>query len=271
MKNHIYVLMSVVLWGTSQILMDSLNQICSPALLVFLRFLFSGTLLTLLFRKGRKPFLWRYFITGGLGCFGYYILTVYAMVMSSVSFVAIMGGCLPILAVIFDSVIVKQKVHKRQVLGAVVSLLGSFFYSFDADFKGTVAAGLLMVIANLLWLIYCYLKKKWGINDDIRILGYEFICTAILTLPLSFCFYMIKPINLYSFIQFIGVVLLATILPYWLYQKGSKGISLNTASMYMNLLPVTTLLPVLLTGGISISEKQILGIAVLILSALVGR
>lgn len=271
MKKHIYVLLSVLLWGSSQFLMDRLNQVFSPALMIFLRFLLSGIIITLPIKRTRKTFQWKYFITGGLGAFGYYILTVYAMVLSSVSFVAIMGGSLPILAVLVDLVLVKQKSRRIQIIAAMISTLGIFLYSFDTDIRGNVFAAILMIMANLSWLIYCYLKKKWDIGDNIQILGYEFICAAVLTLPLGWTFHVIRPVNTLSIAQLFGVVIFATIIPYWLYLKGSIGLSLNTASMYMNLLPVASLLPVLTFSGFHLSNMQIAGVAVLILSAIIGK
>lgn len=271
LKKHSYVLLSVLFWGCSGFLADRLNQVFTPALQIFVRFLISGILLILPVKKNREPFRLRYIITGGLGVFGYYILMIYALAMSSVSFVALMEGSLPVLAVIFDRVIIKQRCHGMQAAAALVSLIGIFLYSFDADIHGSVTAAFLMAAANLSWLTYCFLKKKWSAKEDIQILGYEFAAAALLTLPLGFTFDVIGEITLLHIMELAGLVLFATIIPYWLYLKGSKELSLKTASMYLNLLPVASLLPVIMIAGFQLTAVQVAGIAVLIISAVIGR
>lgn len=281
MKNHIYVLLSVFLWGVSQFLVDRLLNVFSPALLIMLRFLISG-LLILLFTNGlpgrsapagyNKPsFRLKYILTGGLGAFGYYFLTACALSLSSVAFVSITGGVLPVLAIIFDSVIVKRNTRIPQLLGAVVSLFGMYLFSYEGNFKFGTGATVLVVCANICWLFYGYLKNKWNIEEDSRVLGYEFTGAALLSLLFFPSFKIGEQVTGEVILIFAAVVILSTILPYKLYLKGSRTISLSTASMYLNLLPVTSLLPVLFTGTLSLNPVQTAGMIFLVLSALVGK
>jgi drug/metabolite transporter (DMT)-like permease len=84
-------------------------------------------------------------------------------------------------------------------------------------------------------------------------------------------FKILAPLTISCVLELVAVVIFATILPYQLYLKGSKAISISTASMYLNLLPVTSLLPVLLTGTLKLNMYQAAGIILLILSAVIGR
>lgn len=267
MINHFYILTSVILWGISQFLVDLLLDTFTPPLLIFLRFFFSGFILLLFSHREKQPFQWKYILTGGLGAFGYYILSSYALQLSSVTFASIMGGCLPILAILVDKVVTKKKATKMQIIASALSLFGIILFSSGGNFNWTYKACLLMIMANLSWLFYGHLKRKWNIGDSIRILGYEFITAALLTIPFYQTFAILQPIRDHHILELISIIFVATIIPYWLYLKGSIHLSLNTASMYMNLLPVTSLIPIWIMGDLSLSWIQRIGVLILVLSA----
>lgn len=283
MKNHAYVMLSVILWGVSQFLVDYLLNVFSSALLILIRFLISGIIL-LLIQAGMssaqrtplpvcylKPFRFIYLLTGGLGGFGYYLLNAWALSYSSVPFVSVMGGVLPVLAILFDRVIVKKKFYFPQILAAVISLIGIGLFSHGGKFTWNIGAAALIIGANICWLFYSYLKNKLAIGEDSTILGYEFIGAGLLSLLFLPTFKFQGPITAEVMGISAGVIVVSTILPYKLYLKGSKSISISMASMYLNLLPVTSLLPVFLTGNLSLDRVQTLGIILLILSAVIGK
>ncbi|WFR58677.1 DMT family transporter [Anaerocolumna sp. AGMB13025] len=283
MKSHVYVLLSVFLWGISQYLIDNLLLVFTPALLILLRFLSAGLLILILLKGQRvfkKPdssgskapaFQFRYLLTGGLGAFGYYILMVYALSFSSITFVSIMGGVLPVLAVLFDRFIVNRRPGKLQIFAGWVSMSGILFFAIEGNFAWSVPSALLVIGANISWLFYGHLKIKWNIGEDSAVLAYEFIGAALLTLLFIPSYKILKPLTVSCILELAAVVILSTILPYLLYLKGSKAISISTASMYLNLLPVTSLLPVLLAGTLTLNRMQSAGVILLILSAVIGK
>lgn len=271
MRYHVYIILSVLLWGTLQLLVDGLLVLFSPTLLMEIRFFLSGIiLLALSYRQSRRPMKWRYLLTGGLGAFGYYILMAYALVLSSVPFVAIMGGVLPVLALVMDLLVYKRKVTRGNIFKTCLSLSGLFLFAFEANFEWNIFAAVLMVLANSAWLLYIYLKNKWHIEEEDKILGYEFLSAAILLIPFYSTFEMHGSLSCLFLIGIIVMVVFSTILPYQLYLRGSAGLSMTTASMYMNLLPIASLLPVIMMGNLSLSALQLLGIAILVISATKG-
>ncbi len=274
MKKHFYVLTSVFLWGSTQFMLSILYQVISPVLALFLVFLTSGLILALPHlsgRTGRKVsgFSFRYLLTGGLGMTGYYLLAAAALSLSSVPFVVIMEGFLPIVSVMMEMVM-KRRVPVLSVIGAGLSMTGVIIYAMEAGLKGNLTAALLMIAAELSWVFYTYLKKRWNLAEGSRVLGYEFLSAAILILPLCQLFQIKGPVLTNHVMILVWVILCAMILPYQLYQKGSAGLPLSTSSMYMNLLPVISLLPNLLAGTLHLQVLQWTGIGIIILAAVLG-
>lgn len=267
MKNHIFVILSVLAWGSSQFLQSRLLLVIPPANLLFFRFLFSGIILLLLVRKTKVPFRIKYFLTGGLGCFSYYLLSTYALEMTNVSFVAIMSGCLPVLAMLSDIFFARSRPGIIKIVAVFFSVFGIVLYSYGSKIVWNSLAFLLIVIANIAWLIYCYLKKKWRTGDDLKILGYEFVASAILFLPFLFPYHAPKLLALEHFFSLGIVVIVSTILPYWLYAKGSAKLPLTTSAIYMNLLPLSSLLPVWMTQKNNLTGLQFVAVFILLLSS----
>jgi len=63
------------------------------------------------------------------------------------------------------------------------------------------------------------------------------------------------------------VIVISTIIPYWLYAKGSVNLPLTTSAIYMNLLPVASLIPVWITQETFLTSFQFAGIGILIFSS----
>lgn len=269
-RNHGYVILSVILWGLTQFFIDRLLVFFSPALLIFLRFLFSGSILVGTFKREKVKFHFIYIITGGLGAFGYYILIEYALQITSVPFVAIMGGVLPFIAIVFDAVSEKKQAPMMQVIAAVITLFGIYLFSFQAKFKWNLTGIILMILANVSWVLYIHIKKRLHTQNEMTELGFEFISAGLLTIPFGSSFHILKPLNAVALADLMLIIVFATIIPYVLYLKGSSLLSLSTSSLYLNFLPVTSLIPSFLLGRLELNSVQILGICVLVLSVFLG-
>ncbi|WP_073276866.1 DMT family transporter [Anaerocolumna jejuensis] len=314
-RSHGYVLLSVVCWGGAQYLTDALLSVFSPALMIMLRFLLSGLVLCLLYGKSGNfhmvVFLKRYLPAGGLGAFGYYLLAAYALRITSLPFVSIMGGILPLLALLLDITVLRKKAQLTDWLKALLSVAGVLLLSCGAGFSWNITGGVLMIAANLTWLFYGILIKSWneqGKNKQKKNgqeldrqennrqednkhewnkqeenvekkntqkenaeLGYEFLAASFLTFFFFQDFRVCGRIAMWEIILLLLLVAVGTILPYRFYREGSKGMSLQTASIYLNLLPVITLLPSLITGRMQLKGLQFPGIIFLILAGLLGK
>lgn len=270
-RNHGYVILSVILWGLTQFFIDRLLVFFSPVLLIFLRFFFSGLILVGTFNREKVKIHFIYIITGGLGAFGYYILIEYALIVTSIPFIAIMGGVLPFIAIVFDAVLEKKQADRMQVIAAVITLFGIYLFSFQAKFKWNLTGIILMILANVSWVLYIHIKKGLHTQNEMTELGFEFISAGLLTIPFGSSFHILKPLNAVALADLMLIIVFATIIPYVLYLKGSSLLSLSTSSLYLNFLPVTSLIPSFLLGRLELNSVQILGICVLVLSVFLGN
>ncbi len=309
------MLLSIACWGGAQYLTDALLSVFSPALMIMLRFLLSGLILCLLYGKSGNfhmvMFLKRYLPAGGLGAFGYYLLAAYALRITSLPFVSIMGGILPLLALLLDITVLRKKAQLTDWFKALLSAAGVLLLPYGAGFSWNITGGVLMIAANLSWLFYGILVKSWNeqgkarqkkngqgvkrqeknrkercrqeknilvlniqeknIQKENAELGYEFLAASFLTFFFYQDFKVCGRITMWVIILLLMLVAVGTILPYRFYREGSKGMSLQTASIYLNLLPVITLLPSLITGRMQLKGLQFPGIIFLILAGLLGK
>lgn len=265
---HLFVLLSVISWGFSQFMMDRLLEYVSPALLTCVRFMLSGLLLVLIFGRSNKvAFRPIYILTGSLGGFGYYFLMAYALAWSSVPFVAVMGGILPVVALCVESVGERNSLNLKKIAAALLSLVGIFFFSFESRMDWNFVALILMFFANVSWVLYTLVKKNMSSGNEEMVLGYEFMVSGFLSFLFIPTFQFMKPLSVSGFLDLLVIIFFATILPYWLFNRASKELAISKANRYLNLLPVFSLLPSLLFGDFRLGLWQMLAVFFLIVAA----
>lgn len=265
---HIIVLLSVVIWGISQVVLEDLYQAHSATSIVFYKLFLTGLLIVVVKPKACiKAFRPLHLITGLLGHSIYYLFTAYAVILSSVNFLAIVLGTLPLMALLFERIVYKEKIHTIKVMASIISVVGMVLLSGQLQLKGNLLIALILaLLANLSWLLYLKVKKDKEMTDSIEGLGVECLSSSVIMLPFAFLEGGFAPILGMEWIQLIYVSLISTGLAYYLYLRGSQFIDLVMASIYINLMPVITLLVYLVLAGQLINIKTLVGMVLIVMA-----
>lgn len=165
----------------------------------------------------------------------------------------IIYASLPLLILVFSSIIWKDKFPLRKVIGVIVGLAGILYIVYlsfvekGLTISGSIFGNGLIIIAMLSWMFYILLSKKLLHNiNSLVITGATITVTLIVSGTLFLIQSLLSPETLHipamAFLSagFVGVV--GTTGAYVLYQYGLKSTSALTASLTSYLQPIFSLI-----------------------------
>jgi len=173
---------------------------------------------------------------------------------SNVLDAAILGNTSPIFVILGGVLLLKEKVTKKEILGIIITFIGTVLIVIEPLFNGGYAKGsslignLLIILANIAWVFYVVISKK-ELRHKIDILlmtAYMFSLGFLTTLP--FALLQTKGVlNLLLIVStaplkaHLGVWYMAVLsgsLAYFLYQEGQKKIEASEATLFAYLSPL---------------------------------
>lgn len=261
LKSHGFMVISVVIWGVSTLVNEHLYQFHSPISMVFISLFITGISIVMIdYKKVVAHFHWIYIFTGLLGHVGYYVLTGYALVLSSVGFVSIMVGSLPIMSVLFDRVVYKKGLDLQGILISVISVIGMTLLAGFGHIEGhLILAGALCFLANFGWLIYLHVRHVRKVTDALHILGLECLSSSVVMLPFVFLMGGFSPIRPIQIPQILYVSLGSTGVAYYLHLLGTRRLGATVSAIYLNIMPVISIVGYIILYGQTMSMSSIAG------------
>jgi len=278
--------MGTSIFAVNFISMKILTKFLPTMLIVFLRFGLAGIFLFLflIIKKknvlvNNKPDLLKLFISALFGMSLYYYFFTSSLQYISPALASLICSIIPILTLLFDSIINKTKAKKITVFLFLLSIFGVYLV---IDVKGvsnifSTAKGFsLMILGVVSWIIYTikveYLLEKY---NSILVLAYQCIFGSLITAVFAFkdMSDLMNVLNSNDFILIISnilfVSLIATALGYLLYNLSIKNLGVALPSLYMNTMPIITLIASYFLLNSTITYKKIIGIMIVIISAMI--
>jgi len=225
--------------------------------LTFMRFLIATAILYFIRKhQGENYQLSRkdvpvFLFTGIVGMFGYHVFFFTALRYTTAINSSIIAAINPILTTSLGIAFIKEKVNWKRGLGILLSFTGVFLTITVADpevIRGlSVNRGdLLMLVAVLLWAIYSVYSKKVGHRFTPMILTYYsfFFCTVFLIpfviweKPWEF-FLQIPKV---SFVAVVYMSVFPSVIGYLVQQMAIKQIGPAKTSIFVNLVPVFSII-----------------------------
>ena len=278
--------MGTSIFALNFISMKILTKFLPTMLIVFLRFGLAGIFLFLflIIKKknvlvNNKPDLLKLFISALFGMSLYYYFFTSSLQYISPALASLICSIIPILTLLFDCIINKTKAKKITVFLFLLSIFGVYLV---IDVKGvsnifSTAKGFsLMILGVVSWIIYTikveYLLEKY---DSILVLAYQCIfgsliigvfafedITILKNIPSSQDFILITTNILF-------VSLIATVAGYLLYNLSIKNLGVTKPSLYMNTMPIITLIASYFLLNSTITYRKVIGIMIVIISAMI--
>nr|WP_312580059.1 DMT family transporter [Sedimentibacter sp.] len=278
----------VFIFGINFVSMKFLVDHMPPFTLVFLRFAIASIFLhimvkvkevrsktkTQLDKKDRILVL----ITGFFGIAVYYFFQSLALIYIDASLAALVCATIPIFTLLANVVINKKKAELFLVINFIITILGVLLVldiRMDDKFNMSKIIGCIFTfLAVFSWIIYTLktheLQKKY---DNIYLLYKQTLAGTVSLLMVAIfdiaearevIFQSDILVPLIENLIFVGVVCSA--LGYFLYIYGMERIGIETASLYMNLIPVVTAVISYLFLNEVMTVRKVTGIIIVISS-----
>jgi drug/metabolite transporter (DMT)-like permease len=242
------VLMTVsagLLWGTSFPAIKIGLQFVDPYTFVFLRFLVTALVLSLIMMvMGRKfssrPFKKRLILFLGVINGVAYLLQYLGMAATSASESSLLVNLSVVWVAMLSAVILKEHLGIKKIAAIGLSLLGVILISTNLEFttlgKSSFVADFLVISAGFLWAVFIVYNKPLLCegNNVVKSMTWLMLFTMIPLLPIllfSAGHLAALPLNAWLAIFYTG--LFCWVVPYYLWLEGLKHISAVTSSIVL--------------------------------------
>lgn len=280
---HLIVLFTVILWGNTFVSTKVLLRSFSPVEILFFRFAIGFIALFLayprLFKlKEAKHEL--YFAAAGLcGVTIYFLFENIALTYSFASNVGVLVAVTPLFTGVLACIFLDEKLNLRFFIGFAVAISGIALISFNGAtvLKLNPLGDILAIFAAFMWAVYSVIVKKISVfgYNSVQVTRRIFLYGIVLMLPAiyisGFTFDFARftqPLNLFNML-FLGLGASALCFATWNISVRLLGAS--TASAYIYLIPVTTVITASIILREQITTMAAAGTALTLLGLLISE
>ncbi|KHD35895.1 transporter [Clostridium acetobutylicum] len=284
-KGLIFAVLASTLWGISGIAAQYLFQMedFSPEWLVVIRLIISGVLLLAatyaatkknifkVFKNRHDTFSFVMFGFGGMLAVQYTYFV--AIKYSNAATATILQYLSPVIITIYLIVHLKKLPSLYEVIGIILALIGTFFIITKGDIKTinisgiTLFWGILSAIAAAVNTLQPRrILAKWGSN---LVAGWGMVIGGILMSFVHSPFQFKGHISLVSISCVAVVVIIGTLIPFWLYMESIKYIKPTEASILGAFEPLSAAILSLAFFNLHFSVLEWLGSGCIILTTII--
>lgn len=192
-----------------------------------------------------------FLFTGIVGMFGYHIFFFTALKYTTAINSSLIAATNPIITTILCIIFVKDKITFKRAIGIILSFLGVFLTITNANLStirnlSLNKGDLIMLIAVCLWAIYSVFSKMVMHKFSPLILTfYSFLFCSLFLIP--FVIYerpwtFIKQVPYSSFLAVVYMSVFASVIGYLVQQMSIKQIGPSNTSIFINLVPIFSIL-----------------------------
>ena len=278
----IAVVFTMILWGLSFISIKISVAVIPPMTLALLRFLIASVLLYWALRykepqtklaRADMPLM---AVAGIIGVTAYFFFENNGVKLTTASAASLIVATIPILTMIGDFVIFKTKLTTAKLLGVVLSIGGVILimHSSVADTAGSWQGNLFMIGAAFSWVVYSLATKPLSERySQLAVVTYQTLLGTATLLP----FALLEAEQWQSVsnavllhVAYLGIFCSA--LGYYLYVYALDVLGVSSVSLFINLIPVVSVLGGFFLLHETITTLQLIGGSIIIASVwIAGR
>jgi drug/metabolite transporter (DMT)-like permease len=192
-----------------------------------------------------------FLFTGIVGMFGYHVFFFTALKYTTAINSSLIGATNPIITTILCIIFLKDKITFKRAIGIFLSFLGVFLTITNANLSTMHSLSLnkgdlIMLIAVCMWAAYSVFSKKVMHKFTPLILTfYSFLFCTVFLIP--FVIYerpwmFITKVPYYSFLAVAYMSIFASVIGYLVQQMSIKQIGPSKTSIFINLVPIFSIL-----------------------------
>jgi drug/metabolite transporter (DMT)-like permease len=284
-KGYIAIMLAVIPWGLSFLNTKIALQALEPMTLAFFRFLLALVLVGvvgLVTKKDlriKKEDIKYFLLAGGVGITIYFYFENTGVKYIEPAAASMILAALPIATIFAESIFDKREMNMKLIFSGFVSLVGVLIIisgdlSVDGILAGDGLIGYLMMFAAIgAWIVYSLSTKiLFDKYHQFTIVFYQFVFGTVLAIP----FVLIESNNfeLVTPTTVLNVVLLGVFssgVGFFAYNYAMKHLGVSKSSLFINFIPVVTIIASYFYYGSLISIKQIIGGVLIVISVLMNK
>ncbi|MFB5590886.1 MULTISPECIES: DMT family transporter [Bacillus cereus group] len=276
MKEICMLLMAVILWGTAIAPTKWALESIQPFTLLFIRLLFAGGICLLFSFKqlkrsvAHKQVPWkRMSLLSFTGVAGYFMFTSYGISLTSGLHVSIIDAALPLVTILFSAFFLKEKIQLNYWIGIALGVVGVLLItipSSNVDQEVSLIGDILILLSTFLFAFYTVLLKRP--NQEQYLLNKVFttltlIIGAVILLPFAMAetfYYGFPEIETWKTgFSVMYLVIGATILAYWFWNRALETVSASVSGLYLNALPLISIVASIVLLNESLTWRIVIG------------
>ena len=278
-KGIIAMLVAVFVWGISFINIRVAMGVMGAMTLGGLRFLMATIILFVIMKALKvdltlhKKDIPLFLAAAGIGITVYFYFENNGVKYTSASIASIIIGAIPVFSVIAEAIIYKKPLTKILIASVALSVIGVGLIVGldlqDLEHGGSIIGYLMMFGAVISWIVYSIANKPLFKRYDQGVITfYQSLIGLIFFLPFI-PFEDNQWDKIFTGTIFLHVFFLAAFasaLGFYLYLKGLDYLGISESSVYINLIPVVTVIISYFWLGETLSPLQMLGGLIVIAS-----
>ncbi|MCW9134455.1 DMT family transporter [Bacillus paramycoides] len=276
MKEICMVLVAVILWGTAIAPTKWALESIQPFTLLFIRLFFAGGICMLFsFNQLQKAVVHKHIpwkrmsFLSFTGVAGYFMFTSYGISLTSGLHVSIIDAALPLVTILFSTFFLKEKIQLNYWIGIILGAIGVLFItvpSNNADQEVSLIGDILILLSTFLFAFYTILlkrpKQERHLSNNV-FTTLTLIIGMVILLPFAMIetfYYGFPKIDTWKVgFSVMYLVIGATILAYWFWNKALERISASVSGLYLNALPLISIVTSIVLLDESVTWKIIIG------------
>ncbi len=282
MLGIIAILFTMVLWGLSFLSIKISVAVIPPMTLALLRFLIASVLLywALRHKEPRTTLATNDMplmaVAGIIGVTAYFFFENNGVKLTTASAASLIIATIPILTIIGDFLVFKTKLTLAKIVGVVLSVGGVILImhsSLGDTTAGSWHGNLFMLGAAFSWVIYSLATRPLNERySKLAVVTYQTLFGTATLLPFALLEYnQWQPISNEILLHVAYLGIFCSALGYYLYVYALDVLGVSSVSLYINLIPVVSVL-----GGVfllheTITSFQLLGGLVILVSVWIAE
>ncbi|RDH44877.1 DMT family transporter [Zooshikella ganghwensis] len=272
---------AMFLWGSSFIALKIAFTAYPPLLVIFIRMLIASSCFVFIWKYANRFKYqagdWKYLALMGLfePCL-YFLCETYALQNTTASAAGMITALLPLLVVIAAAIFLKEKINKQVGIGLALALIGACWLSLSgkssADAPNPLLGNFFEFLAMICATGYTLVVKK--LSSRYSALFLTAIQAFIGTLFFSPALFLTDLPTEFPYTPTIAIVYLGIVVTlgaYGLYNISLSYISATQASVFVNLIPVFTILLAFIILGEKLTHQQLMAVLLVFLGLLVSQ
>ncbi|MCL6479384.1 MAG: DMT family transporter [Peptococcaceae bacterium] len=246
------ITLTAIIWGLSFVSIKISVAVIPPMTLALLRFLLASAILVVMLKilepqaRLKKEDVPSLLIAGIIGITLYFFFENNGVKLTTATVASMIIAFIPILTILADYIIFKSPMPPYKIACVLISVVGVYLV-VGANITGLNGSGnlrgnLLMMGAALSWVVYSIVTRPIGKRrSQLYIVTYQTIFGTLCLIPFSLLemdSWQRVSLPVILNVAFLGVFCSA--LGYYLYVYAMRGLGMGVVSLFINLIPVVT-------------------------------